>query len=63
MASNQEKFDNAPSIQQKLRRGIVLLLAVLLPVAALIAAIFERNPIYVCGSWWYGAILLLLWLM
>lgn len=48
-----------PITRQKRRRlmiGIVLLIALLLPLGALWLAVGDAYPGYVCGRWWYGLI-------
>lgn len=36
--------------------GIALFIALLLPIVAVLAAISDAYPGYVCGRWWYGMI-------
>jgi hypothetical protein len=42
--------------RRKMLIGAALLIALLLPVAAVAAAVADAYPGYVCGSWWYGMI-------
>lgn len=37
--------------------GIALFLALLLPIVAILAAVSDAYPGYVCGRWWYGMII------
>ena len=48
--------------RRKIITGAVLFIALLLPVAAVAAAITDAYPGYVCGSWWYGMIVGLLFI-
>jgi hypothetical protein len=52
----------SPAEWQKIQRRkritrVALFIALLLPIVALAAAISDAYPGYVCGSWWYGIIL------
>ena len=42
--------------RRKIITGAILLIALLLPFAALLAAVLNSKPDYICGSWWYGLI-------
>jgi rRNA maturation protein Nop10 len=52
----------SPAEWQKVQRRkriakVILFLALLLPIVALAAAVSDAYPGYVCGSWWYGIII------
>lgn len=45
--------------RSRLVRGLLLLVLGVIPFALLATAILTAEPANVCGSWWYGVILLL----
>ena len=48
--------------RQRLVRSLIPL-AILVGFALMVAAlVLDRDPAYACGSWWYGLILVGLWL-
>jgi hypothetical protein len=52
----------SPAEWQKVQRRkriakAILFIALLLPLVALAAAVSDAYPGYVCGSWWYGIII------
>jgi len=49
--------------RQKVFRGLGLLVVALLVIFTLVWVVGSRDPDYVCGSWWYGLIplMLLVW--
>jgi hypothetical protein len=46
--------------RQRLRRSIFLVLFALIPLVVLLLAVAAQQGAPVCGSWWYGAVLLVL---
>lgn len=46
--------------RRKIMTGIILLIALLLPVTAVVLAIADAYPGYVCGRWWYGIIFIVM---
>lgn len=45
------------AMRRRLRRGVILFLLALVPLAALSWAVLSADPGVVCGSWWYGILL------
>jgi uncharacterized CHY-type Zn-finger protein len=52
------KKDFETARRKRFRRGLVLFVLALVPVVVMTLAVITAEPGAVCGSWWYGVVLI-----